>query len=709
MARKPIYLLLALLLTGQAYSQVIEWQKSIGSGVVDFPEFLSFTSDNHILVSNNSFSNTNVNSSPLPRGDLDFWLLKVNNEDGSVLWEEYFGGNAFDLLVAAYETPDSGYILAGYSDSSGSRDKLENNRGGDDYWIIKLDVNRNIEWQRTIGGPDNDRLTTMIQTADGGYLLGGDSISSSGGEKSGFSRGMSDMWIVKLDASGNIEWEETYGGSLNDFVDTILIAPDGGYVLAGSSSSNAGFEKGDNAKGIGEDYWVLHIDGNGTIIWQRTIGGSSTDVLRHAINTNDGAYLLSGTSNSGISADKDEPTQDTDVWLVKLELNGNIIWKRNIGTSGTEWLMGSANASDGGFFLGVMSNANANGPKTENARGGRDYWGVKIDALGNIEWEKTLGGSENDNPQYVLQTPDRGYLMAGWSDSGISGDKNEPSIGPSRDVWLVKLRACEEDAFAITSNSPICSGTTLNLSAEGGVSYAWTGPNGFVSNEREPEISQSEQNQSGTYTVTITVDAFCTELLTTEVVVEAAPPLNELGEILVCDPEEDGFFEWDTSNIENLLLSGVQDVTIEFYDRNNSLLPYPLPNPYSNAVQGPELIRVVVYNNNGLSCGAETFFTLVPQRIESGDCISKDLDVPNFFTPNNDGYNDVWQVSAEAEDQIDFIQIYDRYGKLIQSLNTGNLFWNGLYKGKPMPSGDYWYLASYKTGAKNTGHFTLKR
>ena len=80
--------------------------------LIDFPEFLSITSDNHILVSNNSFSNTNVNSSTLPRGDLDFWLLKVNNENGSVLWEEYFGGNAFDLLVAAYETPDSGYILA---------------------------------------------------------------------------------------------------------------------------------------------------------------------------------------------------------------------------------------------------------------------------------------------------------------------------------------------------------------------------------------------------------------------------------------------------------------------------------------------------------------------------------------------------------------------------------------------------------------------
>lgn len=607
------------LITHDTNAQVIEWQKTLGTNALDFPEYLSITSDNEILVAGNTFANVGTDSNSPARGDLDFWLMKIDNDSGEIIWDEYFGGTGFDLLDVAFETTDNGYILAGYSESNTSRDKTEDSRGGDDYWIIKLDQNRNIIWQKTYGGMDNDRLTTIVETPNGGFLIGGNSTSSDTGDKSELSRGLTDIWLLYLNPDGTIIWEKTLGGSLNDFVDTVLNTTDGNFLIAGSSSSDVGGDKTDNSNGNGEDYWIIKLDISGNIVWQRTIGGNQTDVLNHAININGtDQFLLGGTSNSPISGDKSEPSLFEDAWMVRINNSGNIVWEKTIGTDGTEWLAGVGGASDGGFFLGVMSNGEINGPKSEINRGDRDYWGVKVNSLGEIEWEKTLGGSSSDTPQYVLQSPDKGYVIAGWSDSGISGDKTESSIGNSRDYWIVKIRTCE-DEFEASSNTPVCENNDVELSATGGLTYDWTGPNGFTSNLREP-IFSAEMASAGTYTVIITIDAFCTETATTEVVVNPAPLLNNLNEILVCDPEDDGLFSWDSSTIIEDLTNNQSNITLEFFDANFDALPNPLPNPLENDISGPMVITVIATDTAGFDCTTESSFTLMPTS-EIDNCI----------------------------------------------------------------------------------------
>ena len=162
-----------------------------------------------------------------------------------------------------------------------------------------------ILWDKTLGGNASDRLRDLIPTANGGYVLVGSSLSDASGDKSENSKGSSDYWIVKVDENGNKLWDKTLGGNSNDVVYVVLPAPDGGYFLAGESRSNASGDKSRNSKGE-TDYWIIKVDENGNKLWDKTLGGNNEDWLRGAISTSDGGYLLTGLSMSNASSDKSE-------------------------------------------------------------------------------------------------------------------------------------------------------------------------------------------------------------------------------------------------------------------------------------------------------------------------------------------------------------------------------------------------------------------
>jgi hypothetical protein len=180
------------------------------------------------------------------------------NSTGAIQWQNTIGGNDTDYFSTLQQTTDGGFILGGYSQSNISGDKTENSWGNSDYWVVKLDATGAIQWQNTIGGNGNDAIESLQQTANGGYILGGYSDSNISGDKTENSSGLSDYWVIKLDATGAIQWQNNIGGSLSDLFRSLQQTADGGIILGGSSSSNISGHKTENSNGF-EDYWIIKL------------------------------------------------------------------------------------------------------------------------------------------------------------------------------------------------------------------------------------------------------------------------------------------------------------------------------------------------------------------------------------------------------------------------------------------------------------------
>ena len=437
-AALQLFFLSFLFFISNSFAQdTIQWQNTIGGSLTDELWSIQQTSDGGYILGGASASNISGDKTDTSRGGADYWVVKLDTV-GAIQWQNTIGGSVFDILYSIQQTSDGGYILGGYSESNISGDKTENSQGGRDYWVVKLNTSGAIQWQNTIGGSANDNLRSIQQTSDGGYILGGYSGSGISGDKTETYQGGKDYWVVKLDTSGAIQWQNTIGGSGNDELYSIQQTSDGGYVLGGYSDSDISGDKNENSLGF-EDYWVVKLDASGTIQWQNTIGGSEFETLYSIQQTSDGGYVLGGNSASNISGDKTENSQGgSDYWVVKLDASGAIQWQNTIGGSGTDNLRSIQQTSDGGYILGGSSRSDISGDKTENSQGLKDYWVVKLDASGGIQWQNTIGGTYHDNLRSIQQTSDGSYILGGASTSNDTGDKTEYGKG-SYDYWVVKL------------------------------------------------------------------------------------------------------------------------------------------------------------------------------------------------------------------------------------------------------------------------------
>jgi hypothetical protein len=347
-------------------------------------------------------------------------------------WDQTFGGSDYETFSTMIPTAGGGYLLGGPSRSGIGGEKSEESRGEEDFWIVKLDSKAEKQWDKTYGGSDRDWLTTLIATADGGYLLGGFSASGNTGDKTQNNRGSHDYWVVKLDSTGNKQWDKTFGGSEDDQLQALL----GGFSASGISGDKT-------APNLGTyqslDYWLVKINSQGQKQWDKTFGGSSWDALYGMIATLDGGYLLSGQSISGISGNKSEGNRGSfDLWLVKLDANANQQWDKTFGGSEWEGPTSPLTTPDGGYVLFGTSASGISGEKSEASRGKEDYWVLKIDASGKKLWDKTYGGSDLDGKGAIVPTRDGGYLLGGSSFSYATGDKTESGPG-APDYWVVKI------------------------------------------------------------------------------------------------------------------------------------------------------------------------------------------------------------------------------------------------------------------------------
>jgi type IX secretion system substrate protein len=438
MKAKRIFLtLLVLFNINSFFAQEIEWQNTIGGNSSDYFRSISQTGDGGYILGGNSWSDISGDKTENSQGNGDYWVVKLD-ASGVILWQNTIGGADWDQLIDISQTTDGGYILGGSSESSISGDKTENSQGGSDYWVVKLDTSGVIQWQNTIGGDFNDYFQSFAQTTDGGYILGGYSNSNISGDKTENSVGSFDYWVVKLDASGVIQWQNTIGGNDADQLFSISQTTDGGYMLGGYSRSNISGDKTENSLGS-FDYWVVKLDASGVIQWQNTIGGNAADQLFSISQTTDGGYILGGSSLSINSGDKTEIKQGfQDYWVVKIDASGIIQWQNTIGGNGDDLLYSISQTADGGYILGGWSDSPISGDKTENSQGAIDYWVVKLDASGIIVWQNTIGGADWDQLNAISQTTDGGFILGGSSNSVISGDKTENSNGDYC-YWVVKL------------------------------------------------------------------------------------------------------------------------------------------------------------------------------------------------------------------------------------------------------------------------------
>ena len=300
-----------------------------------------------------------------------------------------------------------------------------------------------INNQFDIGGSLEDRLSKICYTSDSSYLLIGYSRSNISGDKTENSYGQSDYWIVKTNDNGNIDWQITIGGSLDDQAFAGEQTMDGGYIIGGTSYSGISGVKSELSKGS-TDYWIVKLNSTGGIMWQKTIGGSSSDELRSIHELPDGSFIVGGYSKSGVSGNKNEASKGLyDYWVLKLNSVGSILWQNTIGSSYDDIIVDIQPVSGGGFIVGGTSAGTISGDKTEGSGGHNDYWILKLNDIGDIVWQNTIQGASIDNLSSFCQTADGGVILAGSSDSYAFFDKSENTIEylfvPSTDFWVVKL------------------------------------------------------------------------------------------------------------------------------------------------------------------------------------------------------------------------------------------------------------------------------
>ncbi len=417
----------------------IIWQKSFGGSSIDRAFSVAQTFDGGFIVAGSSESSDGDISNPL--GNNDYWIVKLKN-DGELEWEKSFGGKLDDVALSINQSLDGGYIVTGYSKSS--EGDISNPKGDKltdrDYWIIKLKNDGELEWEKSYGGSGNDFPYSITQTSDGGYIVAGYSESSDGDISNPL--GDRDYWIVKLKNDGELEWEKSYGGSSEDFPKSITQTFDSGYIVAGNSFSNDGDVS--NPKG-GGDYWILKLNRYGELEWQKSYGGSGNDEAYSIIQTLDSGYIVAGYSNSP-EFDNAGPNGFFDYWILKLKNNGDLEWAKSFGIIGSDVAYSIIQTLDGDYI--VAGNSSKFVPDNIIPRG--NYWVLKLKEDGKLDWHKSYGGKGSDVAQSIVQTLNGNYLVAGYSNS-FDGDITNPKGG--YDSWILKIAGSSQPLQSDTSDA----------------------------------------------------------------------------------------------------------------------------------------------------------------------------------------------------------------------------------------------------------------
>jgi len=363
-----------------------------------------------------------------------------------IQWNTTAGGQEEEWVYSVQQTPDGGYVTAGYTYSYGA--------GLNDAWLMKLDASGKEEWNRTFGGADYDEAISVQPTKDGGYII------------AGFTRsyeifGSESAWVIKTDAAGNEMWNRTYGGNGNYRARYINEVKDG-YILAGYTSYF----------GLNEEGWIIKIDSSGNAKWNKRFSGFNHVLLSSAELTQDEGYILSGSA--GIRGN------ESDALLIKIDAAGNEKWNSTFGGRGHNTANHAIQTADGGYIMA--------GETYFDGIVDFQAWLLKTDPDGIEQWNRTYGGIGNDGANHVVETPDEGYVMAGFTDRDITNKSRQ-------DAWFIRTDAYGKvlwDQSIREENNSLAN--SIQLTADGG--YVTTG----VKYDIEPDawlLKFSDSTQQG--------------------------------------------------------------------------------------------------------------------------------------------------------------------------------------------------------------------
>jgi len=367
----------------QCLTTLHTWSKTLGGAAGDTAEDIKQTADGGYIVAGDTKSSGG--------GLSDVYVIKLDTQ-GTQEWTRVFGGAGFDAAKSVVQTADGGYAAAGYTNSQGS--------GLADVWILKLTASGTQVWERVYGGSSSDAAESIIQTSDGGYAVAGYTYS--------LGMGLADIWVMKLDSSGIMQWQLVRGGTGNDVAREIRETADGGYIIAGFTTST----------GYGqEDFYAVKLTSSGAVSWEKTYGGASIDKAESIIQAADGGYVIAGeTASTG--------NGESDFWILKLGSTGTPAWTKIYGGVQFDASYSVAASPAGGYIVAGYTDS--------SGAGAEDMLLLKISAAGATEWYRTFGGAFADVAHAVIPTSDGGYAVAGYTASSGAG---------LEDVYLLKLNS----------------------------------------------------------------------------------------------------------------------------------------------------------------------------------------------------------------------------------------------------------------------------
>jgi hypothetical protein len=356
--------------------------------------------------------------------------LSFAQQAPAIQWQNCLGGTYYDQAQSIQSTLDGGYIMAGSAASTnGDVTGNHGSNGSADAWVMKLSSSGNLQWQKCLGGTNGEVAHSIQPTPDGGYIMAGQTTSNDG-DVIGY-HGNFDAWVVKLSSTGSLQWQKALGGTGYDYAQSIQPTPDGGYIMAGVNNSTNGDVTGNHNSG---DAWVVKLNNTGSIQWQKSLGGTGVDEANNIQPTPDGGYIMAGRTYSN-DGDVSGKHGGYDVWIVKLSSMGSLQWQKCLGGTVDDQAKTMQSTPDGGYIMAGTTNSN-DGDVTGNHSANSDAWVVKLSSTGSLQWQKCLGGTNNEEANCIQSTPDGGYTLVGFTLS-IDGDVSLNHGG--FDAWVVKL------------------------------------------------------------------------------------------------------------------------------------------------------------------------------------------------------------------------------------------------------------------------------
>lgn len=354
----------------------------------------------------------------------------------SLDWVQTFGGSGEETAQSVIPTNDGGFAVLGYTNSIDG-DLTGKSLPVNDYWLLKFSALGDLQWSKTYGGSKDDRGQSVIQTTDGGYAVVGYAMSDDG--DGSLNQGFHDNWILRLDANGDILWEKSFGFSGHDHAYDIVQTSDGGLFFSGFLDVTSSGGEGNSRKkitsyaqhGVGE-FWGIKLDADGNLLWRRYFGGTNNDRSFGAVEANDGGLVMIGASESD-DFDISNPNGSYDVWVVKISAKGDLIWEKSFGGTGIDRAYDVVKTDEGAYVI-VGETFSTDGDIFKN-NGESDAWLIKVSDKGDLLWERTFGGSDFDAARGLATTSDGGFVIAGNSKS-VEGDLAENS--GENDIWLIK-------------------------------------------------------------------------------------------------------------------------------------------------------------------------------------------------------------------------------------------------------------------------------